>query len=196
MTLPTKVLSAHRKSLNLVDSPQPLLKKAPEEDSQRPQDDRGDVDCEKLVEQLKDCASLQDQADILYVLYVIKGPSWDTNLSGQHGVTVHNLLSELYRKAGLYQEWGLIRYISGLLRKKVEVLAEACTDLLSRQKQLTVGLPPEPREKTISAPLPPEELTKLIYEASGQDISIAVLTQVGAGEGQGSRHQQPPAASL
>lgn len=27
-------------------------------------------------------------------------------------------------------------------------------------------------------PLPPEELTKLIYEASGQDISIAVLTQV------------------
>uniref|UniRef100_A0A3Q1M104 Phosphorylase b kinase regulatory subunit n=1 Tax=Bos taurus TaxID=9913 RepID=A0A3Q1M104_BOVIN len=177
MALPTKVLSAHRKSLNLVDSPQPLLKKAPEDDFQFPRDDHGDVDCEKLVEQLKDCSNLQDQADILYILYVIKGPSWDTNLSGQHGVTVHNLLSELYAKAGLNQEWGLIRYISGLLRKKVEVLAEACTDLLSHQKQLTVGLPPEPREKTISAPLPPEELTKLIYEASGQDISIAVLTQ-------------------
>lgn len=28
------------------------------------------------------------------------------------------------------------------------------------------------------SPLPPEELTDLIYEASGQDISIAVLTQV------------------
>lgn len=28
---------------------------------------------------------------------------------------------------------------------------QACTDLLSHQKQLTVGLPPEPREKTISA---------------------------------------------
>nr|XP_060481377.1 phosphorylase b kinase regulatory subunit alpha, liver isoform isoform X3 [Panthera onca] len=177
MTLPTKVLSAHRKSLNLVDSPQPLLNKAPEDDFQWPRDDHGDVDCDKLVEQLKDCSNLQDQADILYILYVIKGPSWDTNLSGQHGVTVHNLLSELYGKAGLNQEWGLIRYISGLLRKKVEVLAEACTDLLSHQKQLTVGLPPEPREKTISAPLPPEELTKLIYEASGQDISIAVLTQ-------------------
>uniref|UniRef100_A0A2K5SHT7 Phosphorylase b kinase regulatory subunit n=1 Tax=Cebus imitator TaxID=2715852 RepID=A0A2K5SHT7_CEBIM len=177
MTLPTKVLSAHRKSLNLVDSPQPLLEKVPESDFQWPRDDHGDVDCEKLVEQLKDCANLQDQADILYILYVIKGPSWDTNLSGQHGVTVQNLLSELYGKAGLNQEWGLIRYISGLLRKKVEVLSEACTDLLSHQKQLTVGLPPEPREKIISAPLPPEELTKLIYEASGQDISIAVLTQ-------------------
>uniref|UniRef100_A0A673VFP5 Phosphorylase b kinase regulatory subunit n=1 Tax=Suricata suricatta TaxID=37032 RepID=A0A673VFP5_SURSU len=177
MTLPTKVLSVHRKSLNLVDSPQPLLKKAPEDDFQWPRDDRGDVDCDKLVERLKDCSNLQDQADVLYILYVIKGPNWDTNLSGQHGVTVHNLLSELYGKAGLNQEWGLIRYISGLLRKKVEVLAEACTDLLSHQKQLTVGLPPEPREKTISAPLPPEELTQLIYEASGQDISIAVLTQ-------------------
>ena len=53
-----------------------------------------------------------------------RGPGWDTNLSGQHGVTVHNLLSELYGKAGLNQEWGLIRYISGLLKKKVEVLAE------------------------------------------------------------------------
>ncbi|XP_052580047.1 phosphorylase b kinase regulatory subunit alpha, liver isoform isoform X3 [Peromyscus californicus insignis] len=177
MVLPTKVLSGHRKSLNLVDSPQPLLKKTPEYDCQWPRDDHGEMDCEKLVGQLKDCSDLQDQADILYILYVIKGPSWDTNLFGQHGVTVHSLLSELYGKAGLNQEWGLIRYISGLLRKKVEVLAEACADLLSHQKQLTVGLPPEPREKTISTPLPPEELTKLIYEASGQDISIAVLTQ-------------------
>ncbi|XP_040853633.1 phosphorylase b kinase regulatory subunit alpha, liver isoform isoform X3 [Ochotona curzoniae] len=176
MALTTKALSTHRKSLNLVDSPQPLLKK-PEGDFQWLGDDQSGMDCEKLLEQLKDCSSLQDQADILYILYVIKGPSWDTALSGQHGITVHSLLSELYGKAGLNQEWGLIRYISGLLRKKVEVLAEACADLLSHQKQLTVGLPPEPREKTISAPLPPEELTQLIYEASGEDISIAVLTQ-------------------
>ncbi|XP_072470312.1 phosphorylase b kinase regulatory subunit alpha, liver isoform isoform X4 [Notamacropus eugenii] len=177
MSLPTEVRSGHRKSLNLVDSPQPLLVKSSKIDVHWPKDAHGDLDCEKLVEQLKECSNLQDQADILYILYVIKGPDWDTNLSGQHGVTVHSLLSELYRKAGLNKEWGLIRYISGLLKKKVEVLAEACTDLLSHQKQLTVGLPPEPREKTISAPLPPEELTRLIYEASGQDISIAVLTQ-------------------
>uniref|UniRef100_A0A8D0HLL3 Phosphorylase b kinase regulatory subunit n=1 Tax=Sphenodon punctatus TaxID=8508 RepID=A0A8D0HLL3_SPHPU len=142
-----------------------------------PKDDHGDLDCEKLAEQLKECPTLHDQADLLYILYIIKGPDWDTELYGQYGVTVHCLLSELYSKAGLYQEWGLIRYISGILKKRVEVLAEACTDLLSHQKQLTVGLPPEPREKTITAPLSPDELTKLIYEASGQDISIAVLTQ-------------------
>lgn len=54
-------------------------------------------------------------------------------------------------------------------------------------------------------PLPPEELTKLIYEASGQDISIAVLTQVSepgrgrataAFQAQGPLLQQPVSETL
>uniref|UniRef100_A0A8C5SUR7 Phosphorylase b kinase regulatory subunit n=1 Tax=Laticauda laticaudata TaxID=8630 RepID=A0A8C5SUR7_LATLA len=174
MSLPTKVLNTHRKSLNLVDSPHPQMGQTA---LHLPKDAHGDLDCEKLIGQLTECPTLHDQADILYILYLIKGLDWETQLYGQSGVTVHCLLNELYSKAGVNQEWGLIRYISGILKKKVEVLAEACTDLLSHQKQLTVGLPPEPREKTITAPLPPEKLTKLIYEACGQDISIAVLTQ-------------------
>ncbi|XP_034290081.1 phosphorylase b kinase regulatory subunit alpha, liver isoform isoform X1 [Pantherophis guttatus] len=177
MSLPTKVLNTHRKSLNLVDSPHPQVDQESKTALHLPKDAHGDLDCEKLIGQLTECPTLHDQADILYILYLIKGLDWETQLYGQSGVTVHCLLNELYSKAGVNQEWGLIRYISGILKKKVEVLAEACTDLLSHQKQLTVGLPPEPREKTITAPLPPERLTKLIYEASGQDISIAVLTQ-------------------
>lgn len=58
------------------------------------------------------------------LLFSRRGPDWDTQLNGQYGVTVHCLLNELYRKAGLNQEWGLIRYISGILKKRVEVLAE------------------------------------------------------------------------
>uniref|UniRef100_A0A8C5T9W1 Phosphorylase b kinase regulatory subunit n=1 Tax=Malurus cyaneus samueli TaxID=2593467 RepID=A0A8C5T9W1_9PASS len=176
MSLPTKVLNTHRKSLNLVDNPH-FFETKRENILPLPKDAHGDLDCRKLVEQLKECPTLHDQADILYILHILKGAEWDTELDGHCGVTVHCLLNELYRKAGLQQEWGLIRYISGILKKKVEVLAEACTDLLSHHKQLTVGLPPEPREKIITTPLPPEELTDLIYEASGQDISIAVLTQ-------------------
>uniref|UniRef100_A0A8C5LV49 Phosphorylase b kinase regulatory subunit n=1 Tax=Leptobrachium leishanense TaxID=445787 RepID=A0A8C5LV49_9ANUR len=175
--LPAKNLKAHRRSLNLLEVPKLTQHQNHEAELNLPKDAQGNVDCSKLVDMLKECPTLQDQADILYILCVIKGLEWDTNLSGQSGVTVHNLLSELYNKAGLNREWGLIRYISGLLKKKVEVLAEACTDILSHQKQLTVGLPPEPREKTITTPLPPEELAALIYEASGEDISIAVLTQ-------------------
>uniref|UniRef100_A0A3Q2T5A5 Phosphorylase b kinase regulatory subunit n=1 Tax=Fundulus heteroclitus TaxID=8078 RepID=A0A3Q2T5A5_FUNHE len=144
-----------------------------------PRDSQGNTDFAALVNQIKECPTLQDQADILYILYVMKGADWVVELSGpgQGGVSVRSLLEELYVQAGACKEWGLIRYISGILRKRVEVLAEACTDLISHHKQLTVGLPPEPRERVITIPLPPEELNTLIYEASGQDISIAVLTQ-------------------
>ncbi|KAK7912767.1 hypothetical protein WMY93_012978 [Mugilogobius chulae] len=115
-----------------------------------PRDAQGNTDFSALANQLKECPTLQDQADILYVLYMMKGPDWLVELSGpgQGGVSVRVLLEELYVQAGSSKEWGLIRYISGMLRKRVEVLAEACTDLISHHKQLTVGLPPEPREKS------------------------------------------------
>uniref|UniRef100_A0A8C4I9U8 Phosphorylase b kinase regulatory subunit n=1 Tax=Dicentrarchus labrax TaxID=13489 RepID=A0A8C4I9U8_DICLA len=143
-----------------------------------PRDSQGNTDFAALVRQLKECPTLQDQADILYILYVMKGADWLVELSGpgQGGVSVGALLEELYVQAGACKEWGLIRYISGILRKRVEVLAEACTDLISHHKQLTVGLPPEPRERILCSYLG-FELNNLIYEASGQDISIAVLTQ-------------------
>uniref|UniRef100_A0A7N6FBX6 Phosphorylase b kinase regulatory subunit n=1 Tax=Anabas testudineus TaxID=64144 RepID=A0A7N6FBX6_ANATE len=167
------VMSKHRKSLNLLDVPHPAA------DLHLPRDSQGNTDFAELVRQLKECPTLQDQADILYILYIMKGADWLVELSGpgQGGVSVQSLLEELYIQAGASKEWALIRYISGILRKRVEVLAEACTDLISHHKQLTVGLPPEPRERVITVPLPPEELNNLIYEASGQDISIAVLTQ-------------------
>ncbi|KAF4083289.1 hypothetical protein AMELA_G00138250 [Ameiurus melas] len=172
------IMSKHRKSLNLLELPHPQQhQKAPAPDLHLPHDAQGNIDFAALVNHLKESPTLQDQADILYILYAMKGADWMVNTSGQKGATVRALLEELYVKAGVCKEWGLIRYISGILKKKVEVLAEACTDLISHQKQLTVGLPPEPREKVITVPLPPEELNNLIYEASGQDISIAVLTQ-------------------
>ncbi|KAK1806116.1 hypothetical protein P4O66_012821 [Electrophorus voltai] len=142
-----------------------------------PRDSHGNPDFAALVSHLKECPTLQDQADILYILYAMKGADWEVHMSGPGRATVRSLLEELYAKAGASKEWGLIRYISGILKKRVEVLAEACTDLISHQKQLTVGLPPEPREKVVTVPLPPDQLNNLIYEASGQDISIAVLTQ-------------------
>uniref|UniRef100_A0AAV2LPR7 Phosphorylase b kinase regulatory subunit n=1 Tax=Knipowitschia caucasica TaxID=637954 RepID=A0AAV2LPR7_KNICA len=183
---PAMTTRKHRKTLNLLEVPHlnhgphsKQQKHHSEADLHLPRDAQGKTDFSTLVQQLKECPTLQDQADILYVLYLMKGPDWPVELSGpgKGGVSVRVLLEELYVEAGASKEWGLIRYISGMLRKRVEVLAEACTDLISHHKQLTVGLPPEPRERVITVPLPPEELNDLIYEASGQDISIAVLTQ-------------------
>uniref|UniRef100_A0A8B9YPB2 Phosphorylase b kinase regulatory subunit n=1 Tax=Bos mutus grunniens TaxID=30521 RepID=A0A8B9YPB2_BOSMU len=177
MYLPTKIFQASRPSFNLLDSPHP------QQEDQVPSvrveihlpRDKSEVDFKALVLQLT--SSLQEQADILYMLYTMKGPDWDTGLYDEESITVRELLTELYGKVGEIRHWGLIRYISGILRKKVEALDEACTDLLSHQKHLTVGLPPEPREKTISAPLPYEVLTQLIDEASEGDMSISILTQ-------------------
>ncbi|XP_075812877.1 phosphorylase b kinase regulatory subunit alpha, skeletal muscle isoform isoform X6 [Microtus pennsylvanicus] len=180
MYLPTKLFQPSRPSFNLLDSPQsPQDNQVPSVrvEVHLPRDKSGEVDFPSLVSQLKETSSLQEQADILYMLYSMKGPDWDTELYEEGGATVRELLSELYSKVGEIRHWGLIRYISGILRKKVEALDEACTDLLSYQKHLTVGLPPEPREKTISAPLPYEALTKLIDEASEGDMSISILTQ-------------------
>ncbi|KAA8582697.1 hypothetical protein FQN60_006368 [Etheostoma spectabile] len=139
-------------------------------------DASGNVDHGALVQLLKDTQSLQDQGDILYILFKDKGMDWDTHLHGK-GSTVRSLLSDLYEKAGEVKHWGLIRMISGMLKKKVEELDSACSDLLAHQKHLTVGLPPEPREKTITAPIPPDQLAALIDEASENNISVAILTQ-------------------
>uniref|UniRef100_A0A8C6NFS7 Phosphorylase b kinase regulatory subunit n=1 Tax=Melopsittacus undulatus TaxID=13146 RepID=A0A8C6NFS7_MELUD len=146
-------------------------------DMNLPRDEDGNVDCRALVDQLRVCPTLQEQADILYMLHILKGPEWHTGLDGEPGPTVKELLTELYTRVGDTRQWALIRYISGILKKKVEALDEACTDLLSHQKHLTVGLPPEPREKTISTPIPYEELVRLIDEASEKNLSVSILTQ-------------------
>ncbi|XP_067903776.1 phosphorylase b kinase regulatory subunit alpha, skeletal muscle isoform isoform X3 [Heterodontus francisci] len=180
--LPSSLLTISHPTLNLVSVSADLTKANAEIPSivltkDLPKDASGEIDCKALVEQLKICTSLQEQVELVHIIYMTKGIDWDTNLAENSGATVRELLIELYTKAGTAHQWGLIRYISGMLQKKIEELDEACTTLLSNQKHLTVGFPPEPRERTISAPLPLNELTKLIEEASEQNASLSILTQ-------------------
>ncbi|XP_077597696.1 phosphorylase b kinase regulatory subunit alpha, skeletal muscle isoform isoform X2 [Stigmatopora nigra] len=179
MYLPNKLFRCRQPSLNL-NLPDPSTAPDPQipevtltSESGVPRDAGGAVDYSALVQLLKETKSLQDQADILYILFKDKGMEWDTG----KGATVRSLLVDLYEKAGELKNWGLIRMISGMLRKKVEELDSACSDLLAHQKHLTVGLPPEPREKTITAPIPLDQLAAVIDEASDGNISVAILTQ-------------------
>ncbi|XP_041635135.1 phosphorylase b kinase regulatory subunit alpha, skeletal muscle isoform isoform X3 [Cheilinus undulatus] len=182
MYLPNKLFRTRQPSLNL-NLPDPVPGQEPQvpavmvtAESGIPRDASGAIDYNGLTQLLRDTQNLQDQADILYILFKDKGMDWDTHLHGK-GSTVRSLLSDLYEKAGELKHWSLIRMISGMLRKKVEELDSACSDLLAHQKHLTVGLPPEPREKTITAPIPPDQLATLIDEASDNNISVAILTQ-------------------
>uniref|UniRef100_A0A673J8F6 Phosphorylase b kinase regulatory subunit n=1 Tax=Sinocyclocheilus rhinocerous TaxID=307959 RepID=A0A673J8F6_9TELE len=180
MYLPSKLFHSPQPALNLKDFKGPLTSHSPEElvssECNLPLDTHGGIDYSGLVQVLKETQSLHDQADILCILFKDKGMDWDTQLHGE-GTTVKSLLVELYEKAGDLRYWDLIRMISGVLRKKVEELDWACSDLLAHQKHLTVGLPPEPREKTITAPLPPDQLALLIDQASENNITVAILTQ-------------------
>ncbi|KOC69336.1 putative phosphorylase b kinase regulatory subunit alpha [Habropoda laboriosa] len=91
-------------------------------------------------------------------------------------VLIKDLLKDLYEKACQQKLWGIVRHTAGMLGKRVEDLAKAVTDLLVRQKQVTVGMPPT-NEHTIVAPLPENELRALIHQAYGDDESTAMLTQ-------------------
>jgi hypothetical protein len=86
-------------------------------------------------------------------------------LENGKNVTVKDLLKILYEKACTQKLWGLVRHSAGMLGKRVEDLAKAVTDLLVRQKQITVGMPPS-NEHTITAPLPENELRHLIHLVS------------------------------
>ncbi|XP_014746545.1 PREDICTED: phosphorylase b kinase regulatory subunit alpha, skeletal muscle isoform isoform X1 [Sturnus vulgaris] len=181
MYVPSRIFQASQQSVKLLSSPHQHDLDGKSHtlyaEMNLPRDKDGNVDCKALVDQLCICPTLQEQADILYMLHILKGPEWHTGLDSEPGPTVKELLTELYVRVGETRQWALIRYISGILKKKVEALDEACTDLLSHQKHLTVGLPPEPREKTISTPIPYEELVRLIDEASEKNLSVSVLTQ-------------------
>nr|NP_572525.3 uncharacterized protein Dmel_CG7766, isoform A [Drosophila melanogaster]Q9W391.2 RecName: Full=Probable phosphorylase b kinase regulatory subunit alpha; Short=Phosphorylase kinase subunit alpha [Drosophila melanogaster]AAF46443.4 uncharacterized protein Dmel_CG7766, isoform A [Drosophila melanogaster] len=156
-----------------------------------------DTEVEELIAMLRETENLEEQGDILQYLVDTQGLDFNTaglgfkNKSEENAtpnannagmleegrvVTVRDLLKGLYEKACQQKLWGLVRHTAGMLGKRVEDLAKAVTDLLVRQKQVTVGMPPN-NEHTITAPLPEVELRQLIHDAYGDDESTAMLTQ-------------------
>ncbi|XP_032511706.2 probable phosphorylase b kinase regulatory subunit alpha isoform X6 [Danaus plexippus] len=131
----------------------------------------------ELLAALRDLDNLDDQGDILQYLVDTHGLDYNTGITENgKAVTVRDLLKVLYEKACTQKLWGLVRHTAGMLGKRVEDLAKAVTDLLVRQKQITVGMPPN-NEHTVTAPLPENELRHLIHLAYGDDESTAMLTQ-------------------
>ncbi|KAF4523628.1 hypothetical protein B566_EDAN010137 [Ephemera danica] len=136
-----------------------------------------DTEVEELLTMLRETEHLEEQGDILQYLVDTQGLNYNTGIiENDEEVTVKDLLKMLYEKACQQKLWGLVRHTAGMLGKRVEDLAKAVTDLLVRQKQVTVGMPPV-SEHTITAPLPEVELRQLIHQAYGDDESTAMLSQ-------------------
>ncbi|XP_063231052.1 probable phosphorylase b kinase regulatory subunit alpha [Bacillus rossius redtenbacheri] len=136
-----------------------------------------DTEVDELLAMLRESEQLEEQGDILQYLVDTQGLSFDTGVvEGGRPVIVKDLVKGLYEKACQQKLWGLVRHSAGMLGKRVEDLAKAVTDLLVRQKQVTVGMPPH-NEHTITGPLPEAELRQLIHQAHGEDDSTAMLTE-------------------
>ncbi|XP_063989272.1 probable phosphorylase b kinase regulatory subunit alpha isoform X1 [Diachasmimorpha longicaudata] len=152
-------------------SPKPLRNRNPSETQY------ADTEVEELMAMLRETESLEEQGDILQYLVDSQGLQFQTGMiENGHPVLVKDLLKSLYERACQQKMWGIVRHTAGMLGKRVEDLAKAVTDLLVRQKQVTVGMPPV-NEHTIVAPLPENELRALIHLAYGDDESTAMLTQ-------------------
>ncbi|XP_016839253.1 probable phosphorylase b kinase regulatory subunit alpha isoform X1 [Nasonia vitripennis] len=136
-----------------------------------------DTEVDELMAMLRETESLEEQGDILQYLVDTQGHYFNTGMiENGHPILLKDLLKGLYEKACQQKMWGIVRHTAGMLGKRVEDLAKAVTDLLVRQKQVTVGMPPT-NEHTIVAPLPENELRTLIHQAYGDDESTAMLTQ-------------------
>ncbi|CAH8566035.1 unnamed protein product [Schistosoma margrebowiei] len=132
---------------------------------------------DQLVKRLRCTDNLAEQVEILGRLHQLCGLDWNTGIDPTQPATVRSLLKEVYERATQTTSWFLLRYTAGLLGKRADSLAKSLADILVLQKQVTVGLPPEPREKVIDAPLSPDQLCDLIQEACGEDSLMTILTQ-------------------
>jgi len=139
-----------------------------------------DVSCiDAAIAFLQKTSNLYDQIDLLHYLSSCK--PMDFYIDGLN--TLHLCLEEVYVKAMYTSQWTIVRQAAGLLKKVVNSLAINVTDLLIRQKPITVGF--GSKETFITSPMSPVQLSDLIYASSGCDVREAplvleVLTYLGS----------------
>jgi len=110
--------------------------------------------------------------DLLQYLLSCHGPDY---LVSNLDATVQTLLEEVYFKSLQLKLWSIVRQAAGLLGKVVNSLTINITDLVIRQKQLTIGS--GPIEHFITRPLGPEVLSRMIYDGNFDDVREGPVVQ-------------------
>ncbi|NJN22933.1 MAG: glycosyl hydrolase family 15, partial [Leptolyngbya sp. RL_3_1] len=134
-------------------------------------------DTQALVAALGRSHNLYEQIELLAQLHQIAGADFDTGL-GQpdRTITVADLLEELYVKAGKAELWLIVRRAAGLLHKMDVNLSDAVTEILVRQKQVTVGKAYN-EASLIRDPVPHTEILDKINRFCSEDERDRALTQ-------------------
>lgn len=130
-----------------------------------------------LLESLRASSNLYEQIELLQTLSTLKGLEFDTGFAGPAAqVTVIDLLNEIYHKAGQYKLWAIVRRAAGLLNKVDIGLSDAVTDILVRQKRISVGKSYS-EASLIVRPMSHFEIIDKINQFCREDIRDRVLSQ-------------------
>ncbi|MEB3828298.1 glycoside hydrolase family 15 protein [Phormidium sp. CCY1219] len=164
-----------------------------------------ETDLKLLLSNLRQSENLYEQIELLHTLCRLEGLDFETGLGGPNRrVTVADLLNEVYFKAGTGKglescstsaettaiateptsdnsskkeiHWAVVRRAAGLLNKVDIGLSDAVTDILVRQKQITVGKAYS-EAAVIHRPMSHTEIMEKIRQFCGEDIRDRVLTQ-------------------
>ena len=135
------------------------------------------TDTEQLINRLQASTNLYEQVEILARLRTLKGLSFDCEFAQPERImTVANLLEEVYGKASRQEHWLIVRRTAGLLRKMDVNLSDAVTELLVRQKYVTVGKAYSDAS-LIRDPMPHSDIMDKIIRFCGDDERDLALTQ-------------------
>ncbi|KAI7862430.1 glycosyl hydrolases family 15-domain-containing protein [Spinellus fusiger] len=132
--------------------------------------DRSQFD--QAVSSLASSMNLYDQIDLLQ--YMASCEHLDCYI-GDLQASLKELLEEVYLKAVRLQYWSIARQATGLLHKVVPALTINITDLVIRQKQISIGSGQQ--EVLISTPVGPETLAKIFFEQCSDDVREGPVVQ-------------------
>ena len=113
---------------------------------------------------------------IWFTFFSLRGIDFEFEHNG-HRVKVRDLIQELYNRACKQRVWWCVRHCAGMLLMRNENIAQSLIAILSQQKQLTIGLPPAPREQVITSPMTVEQLYNTIVASTANDPTMVMLTQ-------------------
>ncbi|MBW4421035.1 MAG: glycoside hydrolase family 15 protein [Myxacorys californica WJT36-NPBG1] len=138
-----------------------------------------EADFPLLIQNLRESENLYEQVEILSTLVRLRGLDSTVDLGAP--VTVHDLLNEIYTRASKGNAarspyWSIVRRVAGLLDKVDVGLSDAVTDILVRQKQISVGRAYS-EASLIVQPLPHTEVLEKIRNFCREDNGDRVLTQ-------------------
>ncbi|KAJ1674447.1 hypothetical protein EV182_003256, partial [Spiromyces aspiralis] len=153
---------AHQSNSNLASTPEPIELSL------------GDPSMFDIaVENLTASTNIFDQIDILHYMHSCRGPDFYVE---RLGVTVAELIEEVYVKSMRLNLWSVVRQAAGLTKKMVPELALSITELIVRRLHVSIGF--GHLETTITRPINPEELQHSMANAfRGSDPREGPLVQ-------------------